>query len=64
MDNRLGLLHSLLLQCSGQGQSKNEVDYVEVSCFFKVAEDEPSNRSAKNDEQRSAFVAYLGYLVF
>ena len=56
--------YSFLLQCSGCVQSKNGVDLVVVSVFYKSGEDERSNSSAGKDKNSSAFLSYHGCLVF
>ena len=56
-------IYSLLLQCSGCVQSKNGVDLVEVSIFYK-SEKMRGQRPIKIKTVYSVFLSYHGCLVF
>ena len=55
-------LYSLLLQCSGRVQSKNGVDLVEVSAFYKS--EKMSSQTVRPIKIKTAAPFYLINLVF
>ena len=57
-------LYCLFLQCSGRVQSKNGVDLVVVSIFYKSKTSGWSNGLADKDKNSSAFLSYHDRLVF
>ena len=55
-------LYTLLLQCSGCVQSRNEVDLVEVSIFYKS--EKTSGQTVRPENIKTVSLLYLGRLVF